>query len=56
MWNGTAPTLKSRPIRIIAPPISSSASLPMVSASAGSIVRTVPSTTSAILAYETEPA
>lgn len=41
---------------ISAPPISSSASLPMVEASAGSIFVTVPSTTSAITAYETEPA
>ncbi len=36
--------------------MSSSASLPMVPASAGSIFVIVPSTTSAITAYDTEPA
>ncbi len=56
MWNGTAPTLKSRPISTSAAPISSSASLPMVSASAG-VICLVPSlTTSAIPAYVTVPA
>ncbi len=39
-----------------AAPISSSASLPMVFASAGVTSGTVPSTTCAIVAYDMEPA
>lgn len=56
MWNGTAPTLKSRPMTTIAAPMSSSTSLPMVPTSAGSTFGIVPSTTCAIVAYDTEPA
>ncbi len=56
MWNGTAPTLNSRPMTTIAAPMSSSASLPMVLASAGSTFGTLPSTTCAMRAYDTEPA
>jgi hypothetical protein len=56
MWNGTAPTLKSSPMTIIAPPMSSSASLPMVSARAGLMLVMEPSTTCAIVEYDIEPA